>query len=122
QVEQLYPPIFGIPNLARLKDYPYPVPSWYDSYHEEAVANFYKVMSPALATTASASSPITWVDRLYAHLRYLLSVGSGNSRGRIKNLICSRSVKALAKTLYYIVSYVLRRFPVFANVASSMLT
>jgi FkbM family methyltransferase len=115
QVEKLYPPIFGIPNIARLKDFPYPASSWYDTHHEEAVANFYQMTRAISGSTLAMPRPLTWADRFLAHLKYLLNAGSHYSSVPIRDLVLSRPDKAAAKIFYHSVASVRRRVPALAS-------
>lgn len=114
QVEQVYPPIFPMPSSAGGDGCSYPAPSWYDSQDKEMVAKFHK------ESMLSTSRPITWLDRFYAHLKYLLVVGSAYSSVRIKDLIFTRPHKAAAKILYHSIVYARQRFPVLIHAASSL--
>ena len=115
KVEQLYPPIFGIPGIARLKDFPYPVSSWYDSHHDEAVANFYQMTRTVAGSTLAPPRHLTWTDRFLAHLRYVMNVGSGYSRVRIRDLVLVRPDKAAAKVIYHAAVSVRRQVPALAS-------
>ncbi len=115
EVEQLYPPIFGIPSTARLKDFPYPSLSWYDTHHDEAVANFYQMTRTVARSTLAPPRRLTWADRFVAHLRYLLDVGSRYSSVRIRDLVLIRPDKAAAKIIYHSAASVRRRVPALAS-------
>jgi hypothetical protein len=113
EVEPLYPPLFGIPSNARQKDFPYPTSSWYDTHHDEAVANFY--LMTRTNATLSASRPLSRVDKFVAHLKYLVCVGARYSSVPIRDLAMTRPDKAAAKVIYHSVAFVQRRVPVLAS-------
>src|SRR5206468_7580874 len=115
EVEQLYPPIFGIPSIARQKDFPYPASSWDDTHHEQAVANFYQMTRAASGSTVATPRRLTRADRLLAHLKYFLDVGSRYSSVRIRDLVLHRPDKAAAKIIYHTVVSVQRRLPALVS-------
>ena len=121
EVESLHPPIFGIPDMARLRDFSYLAPSWYDLHHEEAVKNFHELKQPGRGTIFTSFPSETWANRLCAPLRRLFVVRLLSPNARIRDLILTRPHQAIAKIVYYSAVYIQRAFLILSGARLSVL-